>query len=121
MGCGHGDFYFWMINQSAQPQSYVGVDLVPSHCRIARDRLPRECLVIEGDFLQASLEKCDIAVLSGALNIYCDGWSENAHKILDRIWQLCREGIVFTIRSPHGLTGPPSRLRAQQEDYIVFN
>ena len=86
----------------------------------ARDRLPRECLVIEGDFLQASLEKCDIAVLSGGLNIYCDGWSENAHKILDRIWQLCREGIVFTIRSPHGLTGPPSRLRARQEGYIEF-
>jgi len=105
VGCGYGDFYFYLLEQGMRPKCYIGVDLVHSHCKVARERLPKDAIVIEGDFLEKSIQNVELAVLSGALNVYFDNWQETALLIMDKMWQLSKEAITFNIRSSHGLKG----------------
>lgn len=105
VGCGYGDFYFYLLEKGMLPQSYTGIDLIQSHCDFARNRLPEEAFIINGDFLEISLPEVDIAVLSGAFNVYFNGWLSVVSSIIDKMWLLSKEAITFNIRSPHSLQG----------------
>lgn len=116
VGCGYGDFYLYLLRKKIKPKLYVGVDLVHSHCKLAKERLPKNSIIIEGDFLESSLPNVDIAVSSGALNVYFDSWKETALLFLDKMWLLSREAIAFNLRSSYGLTGNYETKSKQIED-----
>lgn len=105
VGCGYGDFYYFLIENGIVPKQYIGCDLMPEHCRVARERLPTECQIIEGDFLQVSLPKVDIAILSGTLNAEFENWEAVSTSIIDKMWQFSKIGICFNMQSSHGLSG----------------
>lgn len=105
VGCGYGDFYHFLLDNGRKPKAYIGCDLMPEHCEIARERLPTDCSIIEGDFLKCSVPKVDISVLSGTLNAEFDGWLEITRNIVDKMWASSSEGIAFNMQSSHGLRG----------------
>ncbi len=116
VGCGYGDFYFWLINKGMKPKSYIGIDLISEHCKVARKNLPSNCAVIEGDFLQIPIPEADFSILSGALNVYYKGWLKKTLSILDKMWELSSQGIMFNIRSPHGFEGDYEGIERQKRD-----
>ena len=103
VGCGYGDFYVHLLKCNMNPASYTGIDLVEEHCKVAMKKLPSSINVIHGDFLKVELTRFDISVLSGVLNVYCDNWAQTTVLILDKMWALSKEAIIFNIRSPHSL------------------
>jgi SAM-dependent methyltransferase len=105
VGCGYGDFYSYLINKNISPHSYVGCDIMPEHCKVAVGRLPKECTILEGDFLEINASSANIVVLSGTLNTEFDNWLDVSKKILDKMWNLATDGMVFNMQSSHGLQG----------------
>ena len=100
VGCGYGDFYSYLLEKGMVPQSYTGIDLIQSHCDFATARLPQEVVIINGDFLEIPLQEVDIAVVSGAFNVYFEDWLSVVSSIIDKMWLLSKETIAFNIRSP---------------------
>ena len=105
VGCGYGDFYNYLISKDIHPKHYIGCDLMPEHCRVAREKLPKFCDVFEGDFLQQELPEVDISILSGTLNAEFDDWEKISTAIIERMWSLSKEAISFNMQSIHGLKG----------------
>ena len=105
VGCGYGDFYNYLISKNIHPKNYIGCDLMPEHCKVARERLPKFCKVFEGDFLQQELPEVDISILSGTLNAEFDDWEKISTAIIERMWTISKEAISFNMQSIHGLEG----------------
>ena len=116
IGCGYGDFYFYILEKGMQPSAYIGIDLVESHCNVARERLPADAIVFHGDFLESQLENSDISVLSGALNVHFENWQEVTLSIINKMWLLSTEAMTFNIRSSHGLIGHYKEKYQQEKD-----
>lgn len=105
VGCGYGDFYNFLVNKSVKPKAYIGCDLMSSHCKVAREKLPDHCQIYEGDFLQIDLPQVDVAILSGTLNAEFEDWERITCSIMDKMWLLSSEVIAFNMQSLHGLNG----------------
>ncbi len=105
VGCGYGDFYNYLLHQKIFPKSYLGIDLLEEHCEIAKTKLPFNCSILCGNFLEMELNTTQYVILSGTLNFYAQGWFKLAHQILDKAWRLSVLGIVFNLRSPHSIKG----------------
>jgi SAM-dependent methyltransferase len=105
VGCGYGDFYSFLLSNEMKPKAYIGCELMSEHCAVVREKLPGDCLIIEGDFLKNSFPKVDISVLSGTLNVEFDNWLEISRNITDKMWEFSSEGIAFNMQSSHGLRG----------------
>jgi len=103
VGCGYGDFYHFLINNGVALKQYIGCDLMPEHCGVAVEKLPKDCQIIEGDFLVENFQEVDIAILSGSLNAEFENWEEISLSIIDKMWRLSREAICFNMQSSHGL------------------
>lgn len=102
VGCGYGDFYFYLLKNGVNVKEYSGVDLLKDHCDEAKTRLPSGTNIQCGDFLDCELQKYDVFVLSGTLNFYKDGWLDFALNVIEKMWFFANEAIVFNMRSSFG-------------------
>ena len=116
VGCGYGDFYNFLMKKNIVLKAYKGIDLLKEHCEIARLTLPKNCRILEGDFLETTIKTEDYFILSGTLNFYEEGWFDFAHKVLDKMWELCNVGMAFNLRSPYGMTGSYKQKTNQAKD-----
>lgn len=101
VGCGYGDFYFYLLENMVTLKKYSGIDLIQAHCDEAKKRLPPEVSIFCGDFLNHTPARHDVFVLSGALNFYEKGWLSFAKKTINKMWKFADEAIIFNIRSSY--------------------
>jgi SAM-dependent methyltransferase len=99
VGCGYGDFYFYLLENGVSFKEYIGIDLLKDHCDVAKERLPSEVNVQCGNFLDYEPQKCDVFVLSGTLNFYKEGWLDFALKVVEKMWLFANKAILFNMRS----------------------
>lgn len=99
VGCGYGDFYFYLLEHGISVKEYAGVDLLKEHCDEAKTRLPYGTNIFYGDFLDCEPKKHDVFILSGTLNFYNDGWLDFASNVIEKMWFFATEAILFNMRS----------------------
>lgn len=107
VGCGYGDLYSWLVDHDITPAKYIGVDIDQDHVEHAHKRLPEECELHVGDYLEMDLGEQDYTICSGSLNYDMDDWLEFATGVLDKMWQTSSIGIVFNLESPLGIEQEP--------------
>ena len=102
VGCGYGDFYFFLNKYGIPFLKYTGIELLEEHCQVARERLPNNCEIICADFLSKDFGHFDILIASGVFNFYEVGWLEFTTSIINKMWQVSNDSIIFNIRSSYG-------------------
>jgi SAM-dependent methyltransferase len=93
VGCGQGSTLAWLIELGARPERSVGVDLVESRIRIARERYAG-VRWIAGDFLAAGAGgPFDLVLLVAVLSSIVN--AKLKARIVERCFELLRPGGVF--------------------------
>ena len=90
VGCGFGDFYFFLRNNQVDFTSYTGVDVMKEMCEITQKRT--SCEVLHVDVLKAKLPKADFYVCSGALNILSEF---ETFLFLKNCFSSSKKGFIF--------------------------
>jgi SAM-dependent methyltransferase len=66
-GCGFGDFYLYLQNNTNEPKHYIGIDSIDTMCEIAKKRTSGEILC--QDITNTEIPVSDYVICSGALNV----------------------------------------------------
>lgn len=107
VGCGYCDFYDFLKSASIEVREYVGVDLHPEIIKEARRRHPH-LVVKQADFLEAEIEpnNFDYCIGCGIVTFAIDCWKVRTTKIMEKMFEAAREGIVIDfLKDREG--GPP--------------
>ena len=100
IGCGLGDFIYYLINKEIMNFSYFGIDLSDSmieQCNMLFDA--SNIHFHQGTIFNQGLKKVDVCILSGALSYKFGGALENAEKTMAAMFDLAREGIALNFLS----------------------
>jgi len=101
VGCGFGEFYYWLVERGVQLKDYVGIDLHPDVIRQAREAHPELKLsctdILENDFQPDEL---DYVIASGLFNVELDDWDERTGLILDEMFRISKMGVSVNFLKP---------------------
>ncbi len=91
-GCGLGDFYLYLLELGALPESYTGIDVVKPMVEAARARTG--CRILRRDILRDPLPEADYFVCSGAMNTLT---REETSVFIERCFMASTAGFVFNL------------------------
>lgn len=91
-GCGFGDFYHYLINNTKTPQKYIGIDTLQEMCEIATRNTAQEILC--RDICKEELPLADYYVCSGALNILTHFESV---QFIQNCYRASNKGFIFNL------------------------
>ena len=89
-GCGFGDFYLFLQDNSLHVNKYIGIDSLQEMCEIAKKRTA--CEILHADITKAQLPLADYYVCSGALNILTPFETE---LFIRNCFESSKKGFVF--------------------------
>lgn len=107
VGCGYCDFYDFLKAVNIEVREYVGVDLHPEIVKEAKRR-HSHLVVRQADFLETEIEpdNFDYCIGCGIVTFAIDCWKERTTKIMKKMFEAAREGIVIDfLKDREG--GPP--------------
>jgi len=91
VGCGMGEYYNYLMNESLKPKTYQGIDCEESMIGISKKRYPRAHFEIQ-NVLSDPLFKADYYVCSGAMNIL---EKNEFYSFIENCYQSCTKGFAF--------------------------
>lgn len=122
VGCGFGDFKGWFEKQRGT-LNYSGIDLSPDLLTEAGKRHP-DAQFLEGDLFEVSSthegfagQSFDWVILSGALNEPLHDEGSYAHRMIARMFELCRRGVAFNLLDARHLRAPD--LQSHQPEEVL--
>ncbi len=117
VGCGFGDFKGWFEKQRGT-LNYSGIDLSPDLLTEAGKRHP-DAQFLEGDLFDMDFadQSFDWVVLSGALNEPLHDEGSYAHRMIARMFELCRKGVAFNLLDARHLRAPD--LQSHQPEEVL--
>jgi len=95
LGCGFGDFFIYLRDNSNLPESYKGADAVSAMVEKAKTRVP-DAFVL--DFLEERIPSADYIVASGSLNVLT---YPETRKVIQKAFEASRKAFIFNIMSTH--------------------
>ncbi|MCF7821734.1 MAG: class I SAM-dependent methyltransferase [Mariprofundaceae bacterium] len=97
VGCGFGDFKEWFEKRYGRID-YAGVDLSPDLLAEA-GKHHADVQFFEGDLFDMSFtgQSFDWVILSGTLNEQLNDDGAYAHRVIERMFELCRKGVAFNL------------------------
>lgn len=121
VGCGLGDFATWLDLRGINSE-YTGLDLTPSILEQAQKKHPK-LKFIQGSILDRGLlenQKFDFVIASGIFYTYSlggDSWFQSA---VNRLWELCNEGVAFNSLSEWSGTKEPDEYYANPTSTLNY-
>lgn len=122
VGCGFGDFKGWFTKQHGA-LNYTGIDLSPE-LLVEAGKRHSGVRFFEGDLFEVSSTHKDFVgqgfdwvVLSGALNEPLHDESSYAHRMIARMFELCRKGVAFNLLDARHLKAPD--LQSHQPEEVL--
>ena len=91
-GCGFGDFYSYMEENSKKSKKYIGIDSLEIMCKIAKERT--KCEILQADICKEPLPHADFYICSGAMNILS---AFETHLFIRNCFLACGNGFIFNI------------------------
>jgi len=91
-GCGFGDFYLYLKEQSNLPKTYTGLDLCAP--MVAEAKVRTGCKIMQKDILRQSIPVADWYVASGSMNLMT---RMETHIFIQRCFEKSRKGFVFNL------------------------
>ncbi|MDO8453040.1 MAG: class I SAM-dependent methyltransferase [Sulfurimonas sp.] len=91
-GCGFGDFYAYMRENSRISKKYIGIDSLETMCAIAKERT--KCEILQADICKEPLPHADFYICSGAMNILTEF---ETHLFIRNCFTACESGFIFNI------------------------
>ncbi len=91
VGCGMGEYYNYLMDESLNPKSYLGIDCEESMIDISKKRYPKAHFKIQ-NILTDSLLDADYYVCSGAMNIL---EKEEFYTFIQNCYKYCKKGFAF--------------------------
>lgn len=91
-GCGFGDFFLYMRENSKMSQKYIGIDSLEIMCKIAKKRTKSK--IIQADICKEPLPHADFYICSGAMNILS---AFETHLFMRNCFLACGSGFIFNI------------------------
>lgn len=94
VGCGLGDFYFYLKENKVLNINYTGIELHPEIVKLANHKYPNLNIKC-GDILNFKYEKnhFDYAFASGLFNFALDDWYFRTETIMKHLFHISKYGI----------------------------
>jgi SAM-dependent methyltransferase len=97
-GCGFGDFLLYLRERGEEPESYLGLELLPEMVREARRRTTAQ--IRRCDILRDRLPVADLYVASGSMNRLN---ALETRLFIRRCWEASRRRFVFNLLEGRGV------------------
>jgi len=91
-GCGFGDFYLYLRENSISCKSYTGIDELETMCRIAREKTQQE--ILQANIINDTLVMGDFYICSGALNVLT---KFETYAFVQNCYKHAARGFIFNI------------------------
>jgi SAM-dependent methyltransferase len=99
IGCGLGDFYLWLKENSKGFKNYTGIDITPAMISHAKENFP-EANFITSNILDDSYSECADYVFSSGIFTYRQSNAEEfLHAMIKKMFELCTKGLAFNCLS----------------------
>jgi ubiquinone/menaquinone biosynthesis C-methylase UbiE len=110
-GCGFGDLLVFLRTRGIRPQ-YSGLDACPPMIARCRQRFPeRAATFVVGDVLEhRPAARYDYVIASGIFGLKVPGACERIRPTLQRLYQLCKVGLVVNFLSSRTPRPSPARM-----------
>ncbi len=94
VGCGLGDFYYFLRENNIVLKSYTGIEIHPEIVRLAKEKNP-EVDILHLDILenQFSDNQFDYTFASGLFNFAIDDWFARTETILQELFRISKYGV----------------------------
>ena len=123
VGCGFGDYFNYLKNRGINVE-YCGIDLTDKIVETARRKNPDACIIHDNILNMSEDKKFDYVVSLGFNGVKTGNNWETLIKVLDKMWNLSKKGIVYnavstfaTIQDELIYFVPPAKVI----DYIMNN
>jgi SAM-dependent methyltransferase len=90
-GCGFGDFYNYILQNSLQCKDYIGIDSLDEMINLSQKRFPQIDFRVL-DIIEDDLPQADYYIASGSLNILN---KELFYLFIKRCFEVSKKGFVF--------------------------
>ena len=105
VGCGTGGKLLRLINMGLNPAHMTGVELLPKNAELARERLPQECRIVQGDACSTGLDDESMDVVFQSLVFTSIPTDSMQEKLAAEMWRILKPGggilwYDFTVNNP---------------------
>jgi len=112
VGCGYGDFYFYLNDETIK---YTGYDFNPEIIKIAKNKYPN--IELTTSFPDKMF---DWIFASGIFNIQAKDWDKISKELIVKMWEHCNLGIAYNMLSIYAEKKDPVSHYADPLNEIKF-
>lgn len=107
VGCGFGDLYGYLREESIMPRDYLGIDLVEGMIKEADKRYPEADFEVSS-ILDPVIGYYDYVLASGIFGLKSLTWDSYVQSMLNRMFEICRIGVGANFLLAGGVEDPVS-------------
>lgn len=104
-GCGFGEYFSYLLKNSKEPKTYLGVDCEEVMINLASKRFPTQNFKVQNILLD-NLSKADYYICSGAMNILLE---EEVYIFIKRCFEASQKAFIFNFLKNDPLTNIKSK------------
>jgi hypothetical protein len=105
IGSGVCDLHKYLLEQRIE-HDYIGTEIVPEMIEVSKQKYPNIRIFNRDIVNDNNVEKCDIVVLSGTLNLPGDidptDWKEFSFRLIRKMFSISNWGIAFNFLTTYG-------------------
>ena len=97
VGCGFGDFYYFLKNRGILVKNYLGIDISEEIIKIGRNTYPEinKKLIVKDLLTEKFDKKFDFVVLSGLFGLKTVNNKQFLIDIITKCFSLAKKGLIF--------------------------